>query len=781
MSKIGERARRLILTGTAIFTTAACARQPDQPLPPSVGIQESLPNTDIRSIAWNSPEYFQQSDVSSLFETNSQSAAARETWINTPGGSLFIGCADGRCNHALSLGSINYEELGSLAGTVTDEMKKQLLESIQSGAVTSVEIVSHTTFPDCVGCGAQGVKADLGSNPAAVHTNAEAHGIGHTVTWVEQNVESANPGTQSFLNAQRAYDLSEGSVPVRAWVFDHVNQRYLPIAEWLPGQGLVTSIDRTLIDGQTWSGQQLSRDQLSQGGQAIMDANNLVAPYAAQLASENRFNQGQSFRRIVITDNPMPSELFVDANLQGQPDQIFNTSLPVTGTPTQLELNTMLDAAMAGVDYALAHASSETQVIGIFRSREIAEIALARFQQSPAAQSFLANPETRSVTFVTYDETGTFVDVLAVKPAHTTVKQLQLASEFPISAAAVPVETTGRAISTSEYSRIESLIAQLQDSNPEVVQLARNELAAMGAVQIEGQWVVMGENWSMSSGPVRFSRLVTRFPNGKPAFIGMNTPYGIIGFENGIHVDGTLFGWKLNIPKININSTPFSGLNWEQLQSSLAKILMVGWTAYEVDRVVDYATQTDHIAVWQNSAQQLDPPAQAHSRVWDYPPKWANITTKWELSPEWLNEGWNGSGLTSLNGAQIPTNKRVPIFLYASLAGTTIPQNHWPSYGPEGNRISSVWEYQRNTNGTHTLWLHRQQITPGTSGEYVDIVLNETGMWLVPYYYEFGTMNHPGLFIQQALYGEQVLFGENMEISTIEMCSVQSECFQNQP
>lgn len=320
----------------------------------------------------------------------------------------------------------------------------------------------------------------------------------------------------------------------------------------------------------------------------------------------------------------------------------------------------------------------------------------------------------------------------------------------------------------------ERAVSDLRSTSPEVVAAARNTLRGMGAVEYGGQWIIGGSQSVLASGPIRLGTLQTMYPDGARAFMGFQTKqWGVIGLERAENVTGGVAGWKMYAPRIfnSLEGKTIAGIPAGRFVSeALSKGLLLIWTGFVIDDVHDYATQTEHMATGPNTMQLFEPPIAASYALYLKPEKFPYVSTMWNISYEDLVSGCNGTGFTSRCGAYVPTNTETPILIYGALAGTTIPQNSWPSFGVEGNSILATWSYMRNDDGSFHLWHNDQSVFPGTILDYEEVVINEWGIWMVPYHAEYMTASCQGLCIQQSHGGEEFLFEKDSQPRAIDLC-----------
>lgn len=352
---------------------------------------------------------------------------------------LSMGCCDGRQNRAFALGAqtpeladFTFVDSGTLAASLGNEpwnVDALRFWTVETHQVYAIDIATHGG-DTCTGCGAQGLLADLIADPAKVSA-LESKGLGLTARYVQSTLYSPNPGVQAVWEGWQTWQTTGGTVEVDVWYFNHVRQQYQPLAVFVPGQQPISVIPLDqLTPTYPWSGEILTAEQLSQRAAAVYADSLANSGAAVAKMAEAGLNPalGQSFANIVFSGTGMPDELILGTDVFG-PDLVFNAKVPVAPDATISEFSDALDASFAAGDYAIAHAGENTRVIGIFRSREQAEIWLARLQQEQVAKGFLADAKKAQVYAFVVDDSGRIVDTMIVKPAAQSVVTL-ITGEF---------------------------------------------------------------------------------------------------------------------------------------------------------------------------------------------------------------------------------------------------------------------------------------------------------------------------------------------------------------
>lgn len=321
-------------------------------------------------------------------------------------------------------------------------------------------------------------------------------------------------------------------------------------------------------------------------------------------------------------------------------------------------------------------------------------------------------------------------------------------------------------IASEQVAAFERTLVNLGSTSPETVAEARNWLAANGAVQIDGQWVIFGQRSMLSSGPIRFANLTTYYPDGAKAFVGwQSSRFGVFGFERAENVLGGVGGWRVYAPSLEQ-----VGVKLNELAPTVAKFATIVWVGFVASDLVGFSEQTEYMM--DTSPQVLQPPITPSAYMWFPNEKTPYVATRWEISLSELQSGCNGTGVTAdVCGAYLPEGQRSPIALVGALAGEYLPQQSWPSFGLDGNNVLLSWEYMRE-GSTVTVWHNGQMIDPGSSLDYYEPVMTQDGLWLVPYHAEYQTAACAGFCIQQAHGGEELRFLDGAQPTSLDLCPV---------
>ena len=335
---------------------------------------------------------------------------------------------------------------------------------------------------------------------------------------------------------------------------------------------------------------------------------------------------------------------------------------------------------------------------------------------------------------------------------------------------------TGGYFASEEGASFEGALRGLGSTDPMTVVASRDYLRSVGAVQIEGVWVIGGKNSFLTSGPIRLSTLSTFYPDGERVFIGMQTRWGVIGLERAENVSGGVAGWRIYARRFTISAKPLSEMGVSVFGEVIQKSLLAAWVGYEIWDTQKFAQQDRAMVSFPDQTQVISPAGDA-VRLWETPTKWPYLTTRWVIPFEWMESGCNGTGISQPCGGYLAEDMRYPIVLVGGMAGTTLPQTSWPDYGLGGNRILDTWSYQ-NMGGSIQVW-HNDQIVEVGNYEYYEMVINEVGIWMIPYHASLQTGDCPGLCIQQAPGGEEFLFTSGV-IKSVELCPVEESgaCWQ---
>lgn len=326
-------------------------------------------------------------------------------------------------------------------------------------------------------------------------------------------------------------------------------------------------------------------------------------------------------------------------------------------------------------------------------------------------------------------------------------------------------------VSATTLATFEQAVLDLRSTSPEVVAAARNTLRSMGAFEQNGVWLIVGERSIYASAPIKLSTLNTYYPDGAKAFVGFQTrQWGVIGLERAENVPGGLFGWRMYAPRLSLQGKTIGGLPAGVVVEELVgKAMILVWVGFVVDDINDFATQTEYMALGPNTLEVFEPPIEANYQLFMRPEKWSYVTTTLQISLADLQTGCNGTGVTALCGAYLPDGQRSPIAMMGLLAGETIPQYSWPSFGLEGNSVLTTWEYEK-WGSQFFLWHNNQIVEPGSVLDYYELVVNEWGMWFVPYHAEYLTATCSGLCITQAHGGEEFLFASDSQPRELDLC-----------
>lgn len=707
-------------------------------------------------------------------------AGKREVWLT---------CCDGRANPTtfeyadwIRRGIVNADvlpfEFNTLAASVTDEGIATLNALIDQGRVSGINVVTHGDCNIFSGCGAQGLKTKLDANLELGMQYARQHNIEYTAQWVQKGVYSNDVGVQSYYIGEKIWSGTKGRVPVTSWVLDHPSQTLMPISE-SSGYGLRTVVPvKFQMDpfGWKWAGETVPLGQLTLRAQQILGLNGRASAVLAPEVKALELATSQSFQLVAMSDGPSVTALLGRARL-GQLDQAFRVSIMVSPGAS---IDTFLKEwknSRAAWDYGLANAQGDVRVY--VSSMERANVLIEEFKSSPPTTAFVSNAAKGSLEIHVVDGAGVVQQSLLYKPRGVAVGSVQVvAAAQPQKPAAVPtVVVIGPAPVAGDEAvqvqRFKDLSARLSSADGQVLRAVRDEMKALGAQFVDGQFVLVRGGRVWATGPIR-SAVVSRYAlDGKIASISYPTSrVGWITLERAENIPG-IAGWRLSIPNLSLQGKSILGIPAEQVISdALVKGLTLVWVGFEASNFGNYINHVDHVDVSPTTLQTLRAPTGADYRVWLGTPDSQWVQTKWELKQEQLKSGWNG--FKSI----IPTQKEVPLFLYDGLAGLDIPKATWPSFGPEGHRISSDWTYTRTQSG-YELRLDGQFIPTGSEGDYVSLYVSDFGMWLIPYHYSHATIACLGLCVQQSTGGEELVFdGKSQQSKAVELCPDPSACWR---